>query len=49
MLNKEEKHENKIQQNITGLFTVKNDVSGFCQPGVLISLLNAFPPEDQNP
>ena len=26
------------------LITVKKDVRGFCQPGVLISLLKAFPP-----
>merc|ERR1719225_1707754 len=30
---------------VAGILTVKNDVRGFCQPGVPISLLNEFPPE----
>ena len=31
-------------EKVSGILTVKNDVRGFCQPGVPISLLNEFPP-----
>ena len=33
---------------VAGILTVKNDVRGFCQPGVPISLLNEFPPVISN-
>ena len=35
-------------QKVAGILTVKNDVRGFCQPGVPISLLNEFPPVISN-
>ena len=41
--NEEKKIENRKMPKMR-LITVKKDVRGFCQPGVLISLLKAFPP-----